>query len=186
MAERWKRRAIYLTTIAAMVAMTGGFVLAATVSNLPSTPQGGAFSSSGSAPTGVSTTSMVMAQASASGGATANSLASPAGLTAGTSSATDTINLNAVAAAGDFTETITVTISAASGATASTEYAISVMVAGATSTPQLVYIETSGTLASPAVDTVNLVWDLGTGTGGITVTSVSDLVTQCSAVGTCA
>lgn len=187
MGEKLKRRAIYLTTIAAMIAMTGGFVVATTITSIATPPgQGGAFGSAGTPPAGVATTGMLISQASATAGATANSLGSPDALTATTSSVTDTVHVNAVGAAGDFIETVTVTLTAGSSAApASTEYEISFMIAGSTSSPQLVFVETTGTFASPAVDTVALQWDMGSGSSSITITSVSDLVTQCSSVGTC-
>lgn len=188
MGERLKRKAIYLTTIAAMIAMTGGFVMATTITTLTSPPgQGGGFAQTGTPPAGVTTVGTLMVQAAGSASATVNSLASPSTLTAGASSASDSIFVNDIGSAGDFLQTITVTFTAGgAGAAASTEYELSINVAGSTTGPQLVFIETSSAFASPAVDTVTLEWDMGTGVGGITITSVSDLITQCPSVGNCA
>ncbi|HEY6238251.1 MAG TPA: hypothetical protein VIZ68_03595, partial [Thermoplasmata archaeon] len=68
---------------------------------------------------------------------------------------------------------------------ANTEYEVSIYIAGSTSAPQVVFVETGPSFASPAVDTVSFVYDMGSGSGTITITAVSDLITQCSAVGTC-
>jgi hypothetical protein len=185
MKERLKRKGIYLATIAAMIAMTGGYVMATTISTLTAPPaQGGGYTGTGTPPAGVSTSRVLMAQAAASAGQTSNSIGSPAALTAGTSSVTDTVNVNAIAAAGDFTETVTV---AFTGGTvpASTEFEVSIYITGSTGAPQVVFVETSSSLASPAVDSVNFVYDMGSGSGSITITSVSDLITQCGSVGTC-
>ncbi|MCI4317888.1 MAG: hypothetical protein L3J96_05060, partial [Thermoplasmata archaeon] len=96
------------------------------------------------------------------------------------------IDVNAVAAVGDYVQTLTLTFTAGSPAVAaSVEYSISIFISGATSTPQLVYLETSATFGSSAVDTVSFEYDIGNGSTPMTITSVSDLITQCSAVGTC-
>ena len=187
MAPKMKRRAIYLMTIAAMVAMTGGFVLATTITVLTAPPaQGGGFASTGTPPAGVANSQILISQAALPAIATTNSLGLPAGLSAGATSATDTVNVNAIAGVGDFIETVTLTFTAGvSGAPASTEYAISIQIAGSTSAPQIVYVETNSAFAPSAVDTVNFNWDMGSGSLGITITSVSDLITQCPTVGTC-
>jgi len=187
MGERFRRRAIYLTTIAAMIAMTGGFVLATTISTITAPPpQGGGFAGTGTPPTNVATTAILMTQAAATSSATSSSIGAPAVLTAGGSSASDTFFVNGVATVGDFLETLTITFTAGSpDVAANTEYQISIYIAGSTSAPQVVFVETGASFASPAVDTVSFVYDMGSGSGTITITSVSDLITQCASVGTC-
>jgi len=187
MGERFRRRAVYLTTIAAMVAMTGGFVLATTISTITAPPpQGGGFASTGSPPANVATTNILMTQAAATSAATVSSIGAPTLLTAAGSSATDTFFVNGVATVGDFLQTMTITFTAGGPNVApNTEYEISIFIAGSTSAPQIVFVETGASFASPAVNTVNFVYDMGSGSGTITITSVSDLITQCSAVGTC-
>lgn len=187
MGERLRRRTIYLATIAAMVAMTGGFVMATTISTITAPPpQGGGYTGAGTPPAGVATSSVLISQATGTASASVSSINSPAVLTATSSSALDTYNINAVLGAGDFLETITVTLTAGSPeVAASTEYAISIYINGVTSTPQTLWIETGSSFAAPALDTVSLVYDLGSGSSNVTITSVSDLVTQCPSVGTC-
>jgi hypothetical protein len=187
MRRKWSNRAIYLATAAAMVALTGGFVLATTVTSISAPPpQGGGYTSAGTPPAGVATTATRLSQASATALATTNSLSGPASLTATTSPATDTIHVNAVGAVGDYVQTVTLTFTAGSPQVAQNqEYEVSIYIDGATSTPQVVYVETATGFASPAVDTVNFEYDVGSGSSSITITAVSDLITQCSAVGTC-
>ena len=184
--NRLSTKAIYLATAAAMIALTGGFVMATTVSSISAPPaQGGGYTATGTPPAGVANTGVRMTQAGATAAATTNSLASPHQLTVTTSSGTDTVDVNAVTA-GDFVETLTMTLTAGSpNVAASAEYSVSIYIAGATSTPQVVYIETSGTFGSSAVDTISFVYDMGSGSGSITISAVSDLVTQCSSVGHC-
>jgi hypothetical protein len=187
MQARARNRAIYVGTIASMLALTAGFVLAATVGSIPSPPaQGGGYTAAGTPPTNVATTGARLSQASASGAATTNTLASPHVLTVTTSSGSDALNLNAITAAGDYVQTVTITLTAGSpGVAASTEFSISIFIAGATGSPAVIYIETSATFGSNAVDTLDISFDMGTGSSGFTITSVSDLITQCSSVGTC-
>jgi hypothetical protein len=186
MGEKLKRRAVYLTTIAAMLAMTGGFVLATTITALTVPPaQGGGFTTTGTPPAGVANSQILIVQAPATAAATTNSLATPMALSAVTTSTTDVVDVNAIATVGDFVQTVTLTFTAAGGAPAATEYAISIQIAGSTTAPQILYIETNSGFASPGVDTVEFQWDLGSGAGGITITSVSDLITQCPSVGVC-
>ncbi len=186
MAQKLKRRAIYVATIAAMVAMTGGFVLATTITALSNPPaQGGGFATTGTPPAGVANSEILISQAAAPAVLTVNSLGAPAALTATSGTAIDTINLNAVVNPGDFLEILTLNFTAASGALPSTEYAVSVQIAGSTGAPHVVYVETAAGFTSPGLDSVNFVWDMGIGAGGITITSVSDLVTQCPSVGYC-
>ncbi|GEM_PF-4062336 len=186
MAQKMKRRAIYIATIAAMVAMTGGFVLATTITALSSPPaQGGGFATTGTPPAGVANSEILISQASAPAVTTINSVAVPAALTATTGTTIDTIHLNTVVNPGDFLEILTLNFTAAAGAPASTEYAISIQIAGSTGVPQIVYIETAAGFTGAGIDSVNFVWDMGSGSGGITITSVSDLVTQCPSVGYC-
>ena len=184
--NRLSTKAIYLATAAAMIALTGGFVMATTVSSIATPPaQGGGYTATGTPPAGVANTGVRMVQAGTTGVATTNTLAAPYQLTVTTTSGSDTVNINAVTA-GDFVETLTVTLTAGSPTVAaSAEYAVSVFISGATSSPQTVYVETSGTFGSGAVDTVDFVYDMGSGSGSITITAVSDLVTQCSSVGNC-
>ena len=95
-----------------------------------------------------------------------NSLGAPAALTATSGTAIDTINLNAVVNPGDFLEILTLNFTAASGALPSTEYAVSVQIAGSTGAPHVVYVETAAGFTSPGLDSVNFVWDMGIGAGG--------------------
>lgn len=187
MGERTRRRAIYLATIAAMVAMTGGFVLATTISTITAPPpQGGGYTGQGTPPANVDTSGVLMSQASATAAISSSTINSPAVLTAGASSASDSYFVTSVASVGDFLETITVTFTAGSPAVAAnTEYQLSIFVNGVTSTPVVFWLETGASFAAPAVDTVSIVYDLGSGSSNVTITSVSDLITQCSAVGTC-
>lgn len=186
MNNKSRARAIYLATIAAMIAMTGGLVMATTINSITSPPaQGGGYTAAGTPPAGVANTATSLAQASATVAATTNTLASPKVLSVTTTSGSDTVNLNGVTL-GDYVETLTVTLTAGSPQVAANqEYMVSVYIGGGTSSPQLVYIETSATFGSAAVDTVNFQYDLGSGSSAITITSVSDLITQCTAVGNC-
>lgn len=186
MGPKTKRRAIYIATIAAMVAMTGGFVLATTITALSSPPaQGGGFATTGTPPAGVANSEILISQAGTPAVATVNSLGAPAGLTATTGTTVDFVYLNTVVNPGDFVETVTLNFTAAAGAPAGTEYAISIQIAGSTPAPSVVYVETNSGFTGAGVDSVNFVWDMGTGASGITITSVSDLVTQCPSVGYC-
>ncbi|MCI4331084.1 MAG: hypothetical protein L3K19_04475 [Thermoplasmata archaeon] len=187
MQERARNRAIYIGTIASMLALTAGFVLAATVGTIPAPPaQGGAYTAAGTPPANVATTGARLTQAAATGAVTTNSLASPHVLTVTTSSGSDALNMNAISTVGDYVQTITITLTAGSpSVAANTEYSISLFIAGATGTPQLLYVETSATFGSGAVDTLDISYDMGSGSSGFTITAVSDLITQCSAVGTC-
>jgi hypothetical protein len=186
MGEKIKRRAVYMVTIAAMVAMTGGFVLATTITALTAPPaQGGGFATTGTPPVGVTNSEILISQAVAPAIATSNSIGVPAALTATTGNTTDVIDVNTVGAMGDFVETVTLTFSASLGAPASTEYAVSIVITGSTGAPQIVYVETNSGFSASGVDTVNFVWDMGSGSSGITISSVSDLITQCPSVGVC-
>src|SRR5579863_10192875 len=156
MAPKLKRRAIYLATIAAMVAMTGGFVLATTITALSSPPsQGGGFATTGTPPAGVDNSAILISQAGAPAAATVNSLAAPAALSATSGTTIDTVNLNAIVNPGDFVETVTLNWTAAAGALASTEYAISIQIAGSTGAPHVVYVETASGFTGAGVDSVN-------------------------------
>lgn len=180
-------RTIYLVTIAAMIALTGGLVMATAIGPIATPPaQAGGYTSAGNAPSGVSTTGTSMSQAGATSAATTNTIAAPYVLTVTTTSGSDSVYLNQVTNVGDFVQTVTVTITGGSpGAPTSTEYAVSIYIGGATSSPTMVYVETSSTLGNGVVDTVSFVYDIGSGSTSVTISSVSDLVTQCSSVGTC-
>jgi hypothetical protein len=187
MNNKGRARAVYLATVASMIALTGGFVMASTIGTIPSPPaQGGGYTSAGTPPAGVVNTATKLSQAGATGAATTNSLGSPKVLSVTTTSGTDTINVNAITASGDYVQTVTLTLTSGSPqVAASQEYAVSIFIGGATGTPQTTYIETSATFGSSAVDTVVFQYDIGNGTSSITITSVSDLITQCSSVGSC-
>lgn len=176
-----------MATVAAMIAMTGGFVLATTISTITAPPaQGGGYTNQGSPPVNVLTSGVLLAQASATQAASSSSISAPSVLTATASSANDNYFVTSVANVGDFTETFTITFTAASPeVAANTEYQISIYVNGVTSTPQVFWLETGPSFAAPAVDTVSVVYDLGSGSSNVTITSVSDLITQCTSVGTC-
>jgi hypothetical protein len=182
MRRKWSNRAIYLATAAAMVALTGGFVLATTVTSITAPPaQGGGYTSAGAPPAGVQTTGTNLTQASATTSATPNSASSPHGLTATTSPVTDIVNVNAVAAKGDYIQTVTITFTGgSSGVGVNQAFEVSIYIGTAMTAPVLVYVVTSGSLGSGVVDTVNFEYDLGSGSSPITVSSVSDLITQCS------
>ena len=86
MQQKSRARAIYLATIASMIALTAGFVMATTVGTITSPPaQGGGYTGAGTPPTGVATTSTKLSQAAATASATANTLASPKVLSVTTS-----------------------------------------------------------------------------------------------------
>lgn len=176
-----------MATVAAMVAMTGGFVMATTISTITAPPpQGGGYTGQGTPPANVLTSGVLMSQAGATAGISSSTISGPAVLTATSSSAGDSYFVTAVANVGDFLDTITVTFTAGSPAVAAnTEYQVSIYVNGVTGTPITFWLETGPSFAAPAVDTVSVVYDLGSGSSNVTITSVSDLITQCSAVGTC-
>jgi len=186
MGEKTKRRAVYMVTIAAMVAMTGGFVLATTISAITApAAQGGGFASTGTPPAGVTNSEILISQAAAPAVATSNSIGIPVALTATTGTSTDVVDVNNIGGLGDFVETVSLTFSASAGAPAGTEYSVSIVITGSTPTPQVMYVETSSLFAGSGVETVNFVWDMGNGATSITISSVSDLITQCSSVGSC-
>ncbi len=187
MGERLRRRTIYLATVAAMIAMTGGFVMATTITTLTSPPpQGGSYAATGAPPAGVSTSAILILQASATSPVSTSSAGVPAILTATTATTTDFYYLNAVANVGDFLQKINLTITAGSPApTANLEYQVQVFINGVTASPITLWVETSATFAAPGVQIVSVVYDLGAGSSPVTITAVSDLVTQCTSVGSC-
>ena len=188
MGKSIRRRTVYVATIVSMLAMAGGFVLAATVGGFTNAPptQGGAYGTQGTGPSGVVSTGAQLSMASSAlattcGTATTSTNGVPDALTATTGATADTYCATAVTA-GHYVDTITITFTGAAGAAAPDgyEYAITYFIGGVTASPTVIYVQTNSGLTTGGVDTLSIVYDLGSGSVSVTITSVSDLLTQCT------
>jgi hypothetical protein len=183
MAKGIRRRTVYAATIVAALAMVGGYVVAFTITPILQAPQNGSFGAANTV-NGVNTPAMQLLIAGATNGPTTATQGSPFVLGA---SGTSTLYVNLVSQQ-DYFEQVTVTFAwgstTATGVPANQGYEITLDVnLGGSSTPVNVFVISNPSFSSGTV-TLSLDYDVGSGSGGITVTSVSDLVTQCTMSGT--
>ncbi|HKS59182.1 MAG TPA: hypothetical protein VJS68_00195 [Thermoplasmata archaeon] len=178
MSKGLRRRTVYAATIVAALAMIGGYVVATTISQVPQAAQNGAFGGSTNV-AGVTTTAMQTSIAGSAMPASTATIGSPLALPATTQ--TVSLNVNSIAQQ-DYFEQVTISI-VNPGAGSSQGFEITLDVnTGVSATPVNVYVETNSGFVGATI-TLNVNYDLGSGSGGITVSAVSDLITQCTMSG---
>ena len=185
MGAKFRRRTVYVATIAAILSMVGGFALASfTLGGFSNAPLQSGSNNTPNPPTGVSFTSSYAQLASltspaATGKCTATDSSTSTVTDAMVSGSTIFVCLNSVGGTGflapDTIEQATIAWSTA--ASASTVFELAIYFGGLTTSPVQAFVTTPATIL--ATSSVLIAYDMTAG-GKTSVSSVSVIVSQCT------